>query len=145
MVFALAGEEYALDVANVREIIRLDRITRVPRAPPWVEGVINLRGMVTTVVDIRRRLALPVAPPDSNTRIVIVEQGDIVVGLVVDAVMEVIRPRSEELVEAPVLLARAQLTSFVSGIARLGNRILIMLDLAKVLDFNLAEVAEATT
>ncbi len=143
MVFSLAGEDYALDVTNVREIIRLDRITKVPRAPPWVEGVINLRGLVTTVVDLRKRLGLPVPAPDGNTRIVIVEQGETVAGLVVDSVLEVMRPKAEEMSEAPALLARAHVSSFVQGLARLGNRILILLDLGKVLDFEMAnEVVE---
>lgn len=144
VVFALSSEEYALDVSSVREIIRLDRITRVPRAPPWVDGVINLRGLVTTVVDLRRRLGLPISPPDGNTRIMIVEHKDTVAGLVVDSVLEVLRPNADELSEAPGLLAKGQLTSFVRGIARLGNRILILLDLEKVLDFEVApEVVEA--
>jgi purine-binding chemotaxis protein CheW len=135
VVFSAAGEEYALDVAHVREIIRMDRITRVPRSPPWVEGVINLRGQVTTVIDLGKRLGLPVSAASDATRIVIVEREGAVAGLIVDAVAEVMRLPRVAMAEAPSLLSATPASTYVRGIAKVGERILILLDLDKVLNF----------
>src|SRR5260221_11419095 len=91
VVFQLGAELYGVDIARVHEIIRLQTITRVPRAPSFVEGVINLRGKVIPVVDLRRRFGLPLADHTRATRTVVVEIGDQVVGIIVDSVSEVLR------------------------------------------------------
>src|SRR5437762_8291418 len=91
VVFSLGAELYGVEIARVHEIIRLQTVTRVPHAPAFVEGVINLRGRVIPVVDLRRRFGLPFADHTRASRIVVVEIGDQVVGIVVDGVSEVLR------------------------------------------------------
>src|SRR6266516_3972712 len=100
VVFELGAELYGVEIARVHEIIRLQAVTRVPRSPAFVEGVINLRGKVIPVVDLRRRFGLPSADHTRSTRIVVVEIGDQVVGIVVDGVSEVLRV-STSIVEPP--------------------------------------------
>lgn len=133
MVFTLGSEEYCLDVAQVREIIRLDRITTVPKTHAWVEGIINLRGQVTTVLDLRKRLGLPAPAPGDATRIIIAEWRGGSAGLVVDSVVEVLRIPREAVQPTPTLLAEAPATPFLRGIARVEGRILILLDLERIL------------
>src|SRR5437763_16976232 len=94
VVFELGAELYGVEIARVHEIIRLQAVTRVPRSPAFVEGVINLRGKVIPVVDLRRRFGLPSAEHTRSSRIVVVEIGDQVVGIVVDGVSEVLRVNS---------------------------------------------------
>src|SRR6267154_1722021 len=91
VVVQLGAELYGVDIACVHEIVRMQTVTRVPRAPAFVEGVINLRGKVTPVIDLRHRFNLPAAEHTRASRIVVVEIGDQVVGLIVDAVSEVLR------------------------------------------------------
>src|SRR6266700_7681546 len=100
VVFQLGAELYGVEIARVHEIIRLQTITRVPHAPAFVEGVINLRGKVIPVVDLRRRFGLASAEHTRASRIVVVEIGDQVVGIVVDGVSEVLRV-STSIVEPP--------------------------------------------
>ena len=127
----LAGEDYGLDVGWVREIIPWQQITRVPRTPPFVEGIINLRGHIIPVLDLRRRLGLPEGERDRRTRIVVVEREETVVGLVVDAVSEVIRlPAAAIEPPAQVLAVDA---GFVQGIARHGDRLILVLQPDQVL------------
>lgn len=131
VLFRLAGEDYGIDVGCVREIITWQQPTRVPRTPPFVEGIINLRGHIIPVLDLRRRLGLPEGERERSTRIVVVELGTTVVGLVVDAVSEVVRlPAGTIEPPAEVLAVDA---SFIEGIARHGDRLILVLQPAKVL------------
>ena len=91
VVFTLASEAYGVDIGAVREIIQMQNITRVPRTPDYVEGVINLRGRVIPVVDLRTRFGFPAAERNKDTRIVVVDIGSQDIGVVVDAVPEVLR------------------------------------------------------
>ncbi|QIA27872.1 chemotaxis protein CheW [Thermaerobacter sp. PB12/4term] len=131
VLFRLAGEDYGIDVGCVREIITWQQPTRVPRTPPFVEGIINLRGHIIPVLDLRRRLSLPEGSRERSTRIVVVEQGTTVVGLVVDAVSEVVRlPAGTIEPPAEVLAVDA---SFIEGIARHGDRLILVLQPGQVL------------
>ncbi|GAB6877119.1 chemotaxis protein CheW [Thermaerobacter litoralis] len=131
VLFRLAGEDYGLDVGCVREIITWQPPTRVPRTPPFVEGIINLRGHIIPVLDLRRRLGLAQGERERSTRIVVVELGATVVGLVVDAVSEVIRlPGGTIEPPAEVLAVDA---SFIEGIARHGDRLILVLQPQQVL------------
>jgi purine-binding chemotaxis protein CheW len=132
VVFELGAELYAVDIARVHEIIRLQSITRVPRSPAYVEGVINLRGKVIPVVDLRRRFGLPVAEHTRASRIVVVEIGEQVVGIVVDAVSEVLRVNTA-LIEPPSPVVAGVDSEYLEAIARLPERLLILLDLDRVL------------
>jgi len=102
--FRVGGEDYAIDIMRVREIIPPLPVTPVPRAPSFVEGVIRLRGDVLPVVDVRRRLGLPVTPPTRRTKVLIVNVARRQIGLVVDEVTEVVRVPRSEIRPAPTLV-----------------------------------------
>ncbi|GIV61228.1 MAG: chemotaxis protein CheW [Rhodothermaceae bacterium] len=138
--FVIENEEFGIDILNVQEIIRPVAITRVPNAPPFVEGVINLRGRIVPVVDLRKRFNLPPRPMDKNTRIVVVEMDGKVIGFMMDAVREVIRV-SRDVIEPPPELTLGIDTHYISGVAKLDDRLLILLELEEVLS---AEELQAT-
>lgn len=132
VVFELSNECYGVDIATVESIIKPQSITAVPFAPPFVEGVINLRGVVLPVIDLRKRFGLPLTEANRNTRVVIVEIEGLTVGMIVDAVTEVLRV-AEEAIEPPSPLMMTVDSAFITGIAKVGARLVILLDLAKVL------------
>jgi len=132
VVFSLADESYGVDIATVHEIIRMQHITKVPRAPEFVEGVTNLRGRVIPVVDLRRRFGLPVTEHTTGTRIVVVEIGDQTIGMVVDGVSEVLRVPTDA-IEPPSPVVTTVDSDYLRGIAKLDNRLIILLSLHKIL------------
>jgi purine-binding chemotaxis protein CheW len=132
VVFQLGAELYGCEISRVHEIIRLQSVTKVPRAPAFVEGVINLRGKVIPVVDLRRRFGLPTADHTRASRIVVVEIGDQVVGIVVDGVSEVLRVNSA-IVEPPSPVVAGIDSEYLHGIAKLADRLVILLDLDRIL------------
>jgi len=132
VVFQLGAELYGVEISRVHEIIRLQSVTRVPRAPAFVEGVINLRGKVIPVVDLRRRFGLPTADHTRASRIVVVELGDQVVGIVVDGVSEVLRVNTS-IVEPPSPVVAGIDSEYLHGIAKLTDRLVILLDLDRIL------------
>ncbi len=143
VVFNLANEDYGVDIAAVDGIVKMQPITAVPRAPNFIEGITNLRGEVLPVIDLRKRFGLPPGETSKETRIVNVEMDGIKVGMVVDAVSEVLRV-PEEAIEPPSpiiiagngddALAAGGRNTFITGIAKVGERLIILLDLAKVLN-----------
>ena len=133
VLFELASEHYAVDSSNVREVMRMQNITRVPGAPPFVKGVINLRGKVMPVLDLGKRLGLPGGEHGKDGRIVVVEVGGQSVGMIVDGVSEVLRiPLS--IVEPPSSLVTPDDLNYVIGVAKLENELVILLDLDKLLN-----------
>lgn len=132
VVFRLADELYGLNIVSVESIGVLAPITRVPGTPPYISGIINLRGRVTPVVDLRRRLGLAEAPYTDETRIVVVEHEDEQIGLLVDAVSEV-RPAAAAEIEPPSALIADVGTQYIAGVIKAGDRLVIVLDLAQVL------------
>ena len=132
VVFDLADEGYGVDISAVREIIRLQEITQVPRTPEFVEGVINLRGKVIPVIDLRKRFGLTVEAESQDNRIVVVDIGDQDIGVVVDAVTEVLRIPTDS-VEPPASVITTDGSDYLLGIAKLESRLIILLDLRKVL------------
>lgn len=133
--FVIDKEEYGIDILNVQEIIRSVEISRVPNAPEFVDGVINLRGKIVPVLDLRKRFGKPARSKDKDTRIIVIELGDKVVGFIVDKMKEVIRiPQS--IIEAPPELSLDVNTKYITGIAKLEDRILVLLDLVQLLDGN---------
>jgi purine-binding chemotaxis protein CheW len=128
----LDREEFAVDILSVQEINRMVDITRVPKAPRFVEGVINLRGRIIPVLDLRRRFGVPDAERTSRSRIVVVNVRGRVVGLIVDSVTEVLRiPRSA--VEPPPSLGSSVGAEFIQGVGRINDRLLTLLDLNRLL------------
>ena len=132
VTFALAGEEFGIPVTQVREVIRVGEITRVPQAPPHVRGVTNLRGRILPVVDLRSRLALEPAAPTPRSRIVVVEVADRVLGLLVDAVLQVAKVPLESVAPPPEEVRTAD-SEYLRGVARWNGRLIILLELEKAL------------
>jgi purine-binding chemotaxis protein CheW len=132
VTFRVGGEEFGLDVFAVHEILRYGGVTPVPRAPEFVEGVLDVRGSVVPVVDLRRRFETAEQPHDEETRIVLVEFGGERLGLVVDSVTEVLRA-PETAISAPPAFIRGLAAEFVRGIVRLQDRLVILLDLERIL------------
>ena len=130
--FVIESEEFGIDILKVQEIIRPVAITRVPNAPTFVEGVINLRGRIVPVVDLRKRFGLPARAQDQHTRIIVVELIDRVVGFMMDAVKEVIRVDKSVIEPAPELAIGID-TEYIKGVAKLDDRLLILLELEEVL------------
>lgn len=132
VVFDLASEHYGVDISDVREIIRMQNITKVPGATSYVEGIINLRGKVLPVLDLRKRLGLKVADQTEESRIVVIDIKDGEVGVIVDAVTEVLRvPNSS--IEPPSSMVTQGNSDYLRGIAKLTDRLIILLDLNKLL------------
>ena len=132
VVFDLSTEAYGVDIGAVREIIRLQDITKVPRTPEFVEGVINLRGKVIPVVDLRKRFGLPAGEESKENRIVVVDIGAQDIGVIVDAVTEVLRIDTGS-VEPPSSVITTADSEYLLGIAKLDSRLIILLDLEQVL------------
>jgi purine-binding chemotaxis protein CheW len=132
VVFELANEHYGVDIAAVESIIKMQAITVVPQAPMFVEGVTNLRGSVLPVVDLRKRFGLECQEAGKNSRIVVVTIQGIHVGMIVDAVSEVLRI-SDDQIEPPPPMVTTLDSSFITGIAKVGDHLIILLDLGKVL------------
>ena len=132
VVFELANEHYGVDIAAVESIIKMQAITAVPHAPAFVEGVTNLRGTVLPVIDLRKRFGLPTAEANRDTRIVVVDVNGTKVGMVVDGVSEVLRV-TDEAISPPSPIVVTAASAFVTGIAKVGERLVILVDLAKVL------------
>ncbi|MCC6381151.1 MAG: purine-binding chemotaxis protein CheW [Dehalococcoidia bacterium] len=132
VVFRLAAEHYALDIQAVQEIVRIQAITTIPGADHYVEGITNLRGRVVPVVDLRRRCGLPVSEVTAETRIVVVSSSNGMVGLIVDAVSEVLRIRGEQ-IEPPSTIVRVPENSYLRGIAKLDDRLISLMDLSGIL------------
>lgn len=137
VTFRIGEEEFGVDILAVQEIIRLMQITMVPRAPAFIEGVINLRGKVIPVINMRTRFNMPALEHDSNTRIVVMEFDQKIVGFLVDAVSEVLRIPAGTVEAAPPIVAGIG-SEYIKGVGKLEDRLLILLDLDNLLsDMNL--------
>jgi len=132
VVLELAGEAYGVEIGRVQEIIRMQPITRIPNGPAFIEGVTNLRGRVIPVLDLRKRFRLAQSEPTRRSRIVVGELGSHTVGLMVDGVSEVLRV-SDEAVEPPSTLVTTSDSAFLRGVAKLGERLILLLDLSRIL------------
>jgi purine-binding chemotaxis protein CheW len=130
VAFKLGEEEYGLNIANVQSIERLQNITRVPNAPAFVIGVINLRGNVTPVLDLRSKLNLGEVPNTSNTRVIITRIEEIELGLIVDQTTDVIDVASEG-IESPSSTGFA--SDFFEGIAKVNGRLIILLKIDELI------------
>jgi purine-binding chemotaxis protein CheW len=132
VVFRLDREEYALPIELVREVVRVADITRVPHAPPHIRGVMNLRGRILPVVETRSRLGLTPAQLTAASRVVVVEIGKRTVGMLVDGVGQVTR-LGERHITAPPEEVRTAAAEAVTGVGRIGDRLLVLLDLERLL------------
>ena len=132
VVFDLNEEAYGVDISQVREIIRMQEITSVPRAPEFIEGVINLRGKVIPVVDLRARFSMPGTERTDEHRIVVVDVSSQDIGMVVDAVTEVSRIPSSS-IEPPSNVITTNDSEYLTGIVKTDEKLIILLDIAKVI------------
>lgn len=133
VTFSIGEEEFGVNILQVQEIIRTMEITNVPRAPEFVEGVINLRGKVIPIVDMRSRFGLESKEHDKYTRIIVVEIGVIIVGFVVDSVSEVLRIPATSVQPPPPVVAGMD-SEYIDGVGKLEDRLLILLDLDSLID-----------
>ena len=130
--FKLGSEEYGVDIAQVQEINRMVAVTHVPRAPQFMEGVINLRGQLIPIIDLRARFGMPREEHTKNTRIVVTEIGTKRVGMVVDSVSEVLRLDVGQIEPAPEMITGVD-TEYIRGVGKIEDRLIILLDLAKII------------
>lgn len=130
--FNLGSEEFGVDILMVQEINRMLDITKVPKSPDFVEGVINLRGRVIPIINLRKRFGLPGKDNDKQTRIVVVTIEGKILGLVVDAVSEVLRLPADTIEPPPPMVSGVE-AEYINGVGKLDDKLLILLDLNKIL------------
>ncbi len=129
--FRIGGETFGVRISNVREIVRVPEITSVPNAPDYLEGVINLRGKIIPVMDLRKRFGQTEVQPDKKNRILVVDLDGKLVGLIVNAASEVLKiPPSE--IENPGAMLQEGDAGFVTGVGKLNGRLIILIDLHKL-------------
>lgn len=133
VIFKLADEEYGVDILQAKEIEKLEQeITRVPKSPVFVEGVINLRGEIVPIVDLRKRFGLAVRPVCLDTRVIIVEINNSQIGMVVDSVVEVVRINVADILQAPEITKTVD-SYFINGVAKINDRLIVLLNLERTL------------
>jgi len=130
--FRVGNETYGVRISAVREIVRVPEITSVPNAPEAIEGVINLRGKIIPVTDLRKRFGRAEARPDKKNRILVVELGDKLLGLIVNSASEVLKIPPSEIEMPGSMLAEGE-SSYVTGVGKLDGRLIILVDIAKLL------------
>lgn len=132
VTFLLEHEEFGIPIGLTREIVRVPEVTRVPQAPPHIRGVMNLRGRILPVVEIRTRFGLPPAELTPRSRVVVVEAQGRVVGILVDAVAQVVRVGEGAIVPPPEEVVSHR-SEYITGVARIGSRLIILIELDKAL------------
>ena len=132
--FKLGDEFFGVDVEQVREIVKYDEVTKVPRMPVFIEGVMNLRGQITTIIDLRQRFGISGdGGRTTQSRIIVAEIGENQVGIIVDSVSDVIRVSSETISPTPKVLSSKVDTKFLTGICRLEDGLMMLLNLGNLL------------
>jgi purine-binding chemotaxis protein CheW len=130
--FKLENEEYGVDILRVKEIIKMIKLTPIPNAPDYIEGVINLRGKIIPVVDIRRKMGMNKKEIDKNSRIIVVELNDKTLGFIVDEVSEVLRIPKSITEPPPSEIIGGVDSNYIISVAKLEERLLTLLDLEKI-------------
>ena len=133
VTFTLNDEEYAVDILSVQEINRITEITKVPNSPDYVEGVINLRGKVIPVINLRSKFGFEEKATDENSRIIIMEIQGIINGVIVDSVSEVLRIPASAIEAAPAV-ASDTISQFIKGLAKLDNRLIILVEINNLVE-----------
>ncbi|MFH0869544.1 MAG: chemotaxis protein CheW [archaeon] len=134
VIFTIGKEEFGVDISEVREIIRMEPITKIPHTPEYIKGVINLRGGIIVVIDLAMKLSIPHRNEDNNTRIIVIEVNNMTIGMVVDSATEVLRIKESQIQPAPAIITEKVEAGYIQGVGVLGERLLILLDLTKVLE-----------
>ena len=133
IVFQLMNKEYAIPVNQVRSIEKIEHITRVPRTEKFIKGVINLRGVITPIIDLRSRFGLEEVAYSDSTRVIIAGFNDLEVGFIVDLANDVIDIPVDSIEPPPEVVGVAE-ADYINGVAKIGNRLLILIDLEKILN-----------
>ena len=134
VVFNLGLEEFGVNIMQVQEIIRMPEITRIPRSPDYVKGVINLRGKIIVVMDLDKRFGMSQKEKTDESRVVVVDIEGTVIGLVVDSVSEVIRLQGSNIEQTPEIITQKINAEFLKGVGKLEDRLLILLDLQNIIN-----------
>ncbi|WP_319507783.1 chemotaxis protein CheW [uncultured Methanolobus sp.] len=134
VIFNLGLEEFGVNIMQVQEIIRMPEITRIPRSPDYVKGVINLRGKIIVVMDLDKRFGMPQKERTDESRVVVVDIEGTVIGLVVDSVSEVIRLQGSSIEQTPEIISQKINAEFLKGVGKLEDRLLILLDLQNIIN-----------
>jgi len=133
LVFGLANEELGLDISSVREVLRPEKIYPLPKAPHFIEGVINLRGHIIALIDLRKRLLADRTEEEPNKRIIVCRVNKFIVGLTVNSLKEIVALSKEDIKPTPEVVAMQMEADLISGIAKVGERIIPILDLERIL------------
>jgi len=136
VTFTLNNEEYAVDILSVQEINRITEITKVPNSPAYVEGVVNLRGKVIPVINLRKKFGFEEKAIDDTSRIIIMDIQGITYGVIVDSVSEVLRVQSSTVQPAPPMSSNAN-SNLIRGLAKLDDRLIILIDINSLIDASL--------
>ncbi|WP_374713404.1 chemotaxis protein CheW [Symbiobacterium terraclitae] len=137
VIFRMDDQLYGADIAVVREVSYLTPVTRLPNAPHYVEGVIDLRGEVMPIIDLRKRLGLPGRPADGDTRIMVLSAGGITAAVIVDGVEQVISIDADTIAQPDSSVAVAG-QDYVYGVARMDGRLVVLIDLSRLLSIAVA-------
>ena len=132
VVFSVNNEEFGIDIEQVNIIERSLEIFKIPNTPEYIEGLVNLRGKVHTVFNLRKRFNMPAKDFDENTKIIMANTGDAIIGLIVDEVKEIVRVDDKDIESAPKVLQDLK-RKYITGVAKVEERIIMLLDLVIVL------------
>jgi purine-binding chemotaxis protein CheW len=130
--FEVGNEEYGLDILRVKEVIRIREITRLPKAPSFVKGIINLRGDVIPIIDLRDKFGLEHQEYTAMTRVIVVDTDEKLVGMVVDAANQVVRILADQ-IEPPPPIVGGLSAEFIRGVGKLDERLVILLNIDRIL------------
>ncbi len=133
VVFNIGREEFGVEITKVQEIIRMTSITGIPQAPDYIRGIINLRGRIIVVLNLNVIMGMETKEQDENTRIIVANIDETIMGFIVDSVSEVIRLPEDNVEPAPAVIASKIGTEYVMGVGKLEDRLLILLDLDRIL------------
>lgn len=133
VIFKLVGENYGVEVKYVENIEKYTEITRVPYTEPSVKGVVNLRGIIVPIIDLRKKFGLPAAEPNENSRMIIVNYDDNKLGMLVDSSSETYQINDED-IDTAATLSRESSIEYISSIGKKDGRVVMLIDIAKVLD-----------
>lgn len=133
VVFNIHDEEFGVEIDTVQEIIRMINITEIPRAPPYVKGLINLRGRIIVVINLSTIMKVGSTEHDANTRIIVADVDGTVMGFIVDSVSEVIRLSAKSIEPTPSIITNKIRSEYIKGVGKINERLLILLNLNKML------------
>ncbi|UCE80768.1 MAG: purine-binding chemotaxis protein CheW [Methanobacteriota archaeon] len=139
IAFKLGNEEFAFEISSVKEIFPTQNVTKVHRSPEHIEGVMNLRGRLVTVIDLRKRFKLDAAEPSEKSRIIVIDSHEAPVGFIVDEVTEVTRLPADSIESVPAYVADGIESEYVTGIAKIENRLITLVDPLKILELSSEE------